>query len=190
MTQKYFSCRIADLLPRVNADLLIPSIQRPYVWEPEQIVKLFDSLLRGYPINTFLLWHLEPEHFGDLEIYRFVRNFRQGDVHNDPASVAGDKPLTLVLDGQQRLTSLLIGLEGTYTVRNGLRGRGAAWVEKILMLNLVQSPDAAQDEDDDGFTIRELYYGLKFFSVDRLPRNDRGSVWFRVPSITEISTLR
>lgn len=186
MTQKYFSCRIADLLPRINADILIPSIQRPYVWEPEQIVKLFDSLLRGYPINTFLLWHLEPEHFGDLEIYRFVKHFRQGDVHNDPASVDGDKPLTLVLDGQQRLTSLLIGLDGSYTVRNGVRGRGAGWIDKILMINLVQSPDAAQDDDDDGFNVRELYYGLKFFSSDRPPKNDKSAVWFKVPNIVGI----
>lgn len=185
-TQKYFGTRIADLLPRINQDILIPSIQRPYVWESEQIVKLFDSLMRGYPINTFLLWQLEPDHFGDLEIYRFVRDFRHGDIHNDPASVDGTLPITLVLDGQQRLTSLLIGLTGSYTVRNGVRGRGAGWVSKILMLNLVQSPDVDADEDEDGFQVRELYYGFKFISTERLPKNDRESVWFKVQNIMDI----
>lgn len=111
--QKYFGTRIAELLPRINVDILLPSIQRPYVWEPEQIVKLFDSLMRGYPINTFLFWELEPEHFGDWDIYRFVREFRHGDIHNDLASIEPDRPVTLVLDGQQRLTSLLIGLTGS-----------------------------------------------------------------------------
>lgn len=43
--QKYFGARICELLPRINTDIFIPSIQRPYVWEPEQIVKLFDLAL-------------------------------------------------------------------------------------------------------------------------------------------------
>lgn len=183
--QKYFGTRIAELLPRINVDILLPSIQRPYVWEPEQIVKLFDSLMRGYPINTFLFWELEPEHFGDWDIYRFVREFRHGDIHNDLASIEPDRPVTLVLDGQQRLTSLLIGLTGSYTVRNGVRGRGAGWIAKVLLLNLVHSADAT-DEDDDGVNVRELYYGFKFVAADRPPKNDRNAVWFKVQNIVGI----
>lgn len=183
--QRYFGYRIAEVLPRVNHEILIPSIQRPYVWEPEQIVKLFDSLMRGYPINTFLFWELEPSHFGDWEIYRFVRDFRQGDIHNDPASLRDDQKVTLVLDGQQRLTSLLIGLTGSYTVRNGLRGKGAAWVQKVLVLNLVQSPEL-ELEDDDGTSVRDLYYGFKFVTADRMPKNDGSAVWFKVPSIVDV----
>jgi Protein of unknown function DUF262 len=186
MSQKYFGCRIADLLPRINHEILIPSIQRPYVWEPEQIVKLFDSLMRGYPINTFLFWHLEPSHLGDWEIYRFVRDFRQGDTHNDEASLAKDQAVTLVLDGQQRLTSLLIGLTGSYTVRNGLRGRGAAWIGKVLMLDLLQSPDVS-DDDEDGTIVRDLYYGFKFFPIERPPKNDADAVWFKVSTIVQIT---
>lgn len=186
MTQKYFGCRIAELLPRINHEILIPSIQRPYVWEPEQIVKLFDSLMRGYPINTFLFWHLEPSHFGDWEIYRFVRDFRQGDIHNDEATLSPGQPATLVLDGQQRLTSLLIGLTGTYTVRNGVKGRGAAWIGKVLMLDLLQSPER-DEEDDDGTAVRDLYYGFKFVPLERLPKNDRATVWYRVSNIVQVT---
>lgn len=186
MSQKYYGCRIVDLLPRINHEILIPSIQRPYVWEPEQIVKLFDSLMRGYPINTFLFWQLEPSHFGDWEIYRFVRDFRQGDTHNDEASLAQDQPATLVLDGQQRLTSLLIGLTGSYTVRNGVRGKGAAWIGKVLMLDLLQSPDAS-DDDEDGTVVRDLYYGFKFYPIERPPKNDAQSVWFKVSNIVQIT---
>lgn len=184
-TQKYFGTRIADVLDKINQQIFIPSIQRPYVWEPEQVVKLFDSLMRGYPINTFLFWDLQPEHLGDWDIYRFVREFRQGDIHNAAATLAPDQAVTLVLDGQQRLTSLLIGLDGTYTVRNGLRGKGSAWITKILMLDLLQSSNEA-DEDDDGAAPRELYYGFKFFSEDRLPKSDGKSIWFKVSAIRAI----
>ena len=184
--QKYFGARISEILPKINQEIFIPSIQRPYVWEPEQIVKLFDSLMRGYPINTFLFWQLCPENFGDWDIYRFVSNFRQGDIHNDVAALSDDQSVTLVLDGQQRLTSLLIGLTGTYTVRNGVRGRGAGWIAKILLLNLVQSPEV-DTEDDEGVTARELYYGFKFVAADRLPKNDANAVWFKVQNIVSVS---
>lgn len=184
--QKYFGARICELLPRINTDIFIPSIQRPYVWEPEQIVKLFDSLMRGYPINTFMLWELTPDHFGDWDIYRFVNNFKHGDIHNDPAVLPPEKPATLVLDGQQRLTSLLIGLKGSYTVRNGARGKGAGWINKILLMNLLDSPDD-DEEDTDGLKVRELYYSFKFVASDRLPKNDTTALWFPVSKIIQIT---
>lgn len=184
--QKYFGTRIADLLPKINHQLFIPSIQRPYVWEPEQITKLFDSLMRGYPINTFLFWELHPEYFGDWDIYRFVSDFRHGDIHNHTAELPPGEPVTLVLDGQQRLTSLLIGLTGTYTVRNGKRGRSAGWLTRVLLLNLLQAPDC-DDEADDDTTVREIYYGFRFAAVDRLPKNDGESVWFKVSQIMQIT---
>src|SRR5690242_8134507 len=170
-TQKYFGARIIDILDKINESIFIPSIQRPYVWEPEQVVKLFDSLMRGYPINTFMFWELRPENLGDWDIYRFVREFRHGDIHNDMASLPTDRTVTLVLDGQQRLTSLLLGLDGSYTVRNGLRGKGFGWITKILVLNLLQSPQIEHD-DEDGTATRELYYGFKLVAADRLPKDD------------------
>ena len=184
--QKYYGARIAEVLPKVNREIFIPSIQRPYVWEPEQIIRLFDSLMRGYPINTFLLWELKPENFGDWDIYRFVSEFRHGDIHNDLAALGNDQSVTLVLDGQQRLTSLLIGLTGTYTVRNGIRGRGAGWISKILLINLIQSPEV-DSEEEDGMVARDLHYGFKFSAVDRLPKNDLNAIWFKVQNITSIS---
>ncbi len=184
--QKYYGTRIVDVLGKINREIFIPSIQRPYVWEPEQILRLFDSLMRGYPINTFLFWELQPSHFGDWDIYRFVSDFRHGDIHNDPAALAADQSATLVLDGQQRLTSLLIGLAGSYTVRNGARGRGAGWLNKILILDLLQAPHS-DAEDDDGTTARELYYGFRFSPADRLPKTDATSVWFTVKNVMAIA---
>lgn len=185
--QKYFGTRIAELLPRVNRDIFIPSIQRPYVWETDQIVKLFDSLMRGYPINTFLLWELQPEHFGDWDIYRFVRDFRQGDTHNDPADLSTGAPLTLVLDGQQRLTSLLIALTGSYHVRNGKRGKAAGYVQQVLQLNLLETPHDNSSDDEDDAPIKDLHYGFKFVNADKPPKNGPDAVWFPVAHIMGIT---
>ena len=184
--QKYFGTRIAALLPRINREIFIPSIQRPYIWETGQIVKLFDSLMRGYPINTFLFWELQPENFGDWDIYRFVRNFRQGNTHNEPADLGTGRPLTLVLDGQQRLTSLLIALTGSYHVRNGKRGRGSAYVQQVLQLNLLEA--LYEDSDDkDEEQIKDLYYGFKFINADTAPKNGPNAVWFPVAQIMGIT---
>lgn len=186
--QKYFGTRIAELLPRINREIFIPSIQRPYVWETDQIVRLFDSLMRGYPINTFLFWELQPDHFGDWDIYRFVRDFRQGDTHNDPADLSTGIPLTLVLDGQQRLTSLLIGLTGSYHVRNGKRGKGAGYVQQILLLNLLEAPHNTDDDDDDA-PVKDLHYGFKFVNADKAPKKDPTAIWFHVSQIMSVTDL-
>ena len=50
----YAAATIATTLDRINRSLFLPAIQRPYVWESDQIVALFDSLLKGYPISSFL----------------------------------------------------------------------------------------------------------------------------------------
>ena len=50
------------LLEDIDAGrLLLPHIQRPFVWEREQMARLFDSLMRNYPIQTFLLWRTKEE---------------------------------------------------------------------------------------------------------------------------------
>ncbi|QPB21098.1 DUF262 domain-containing protein [Rhizobium sp. 007] len=80
------------------------------------MLTLFDSLMKGYPISSFLFWNVAPENELHWQIYKFSENFRYGEVHNENADVSGGK-LTLILDGQQRLTSLLIGLRGSFTVK-------------------------------------------------------------------------
>ena len=49
------------VLKRVNQNHFLPAIQREFVWQPHQISALFDSIMRGYPISSFLLWELDPE---------------------------------------------------------------------------------------------------------------------------------
>lgn len=93
----------------------LPSIQREFVWDTEQIEKLFDSLMRDYPINSFLFWRVNKENTKKFKFYEFLRDYHQkNQKYNPKASMNGSDDITAVLDGQQRLTSLYIGLKGTY----------------------------------------------------------------------------
>lgn len=186
---KYQSNTIGTILSRMNRDIFIPGIQRPYVWEPEQIVKLFDSLMRGYPINSFLFWELQPGNFSDWDIYQFVRRFRQGNIHNETATPNINQPVVLVLDGQQRLTSLLIGLMGSYTMRlkKARKATESSWFEDALYLDLLMQPDLGEDADPDEAAVRETYYGFKFLANEKPPGASKKHLWFRVADIMGIT---
>ncbi|TGD72170.1 DUF262 domain-containing protein [Mangrovimicrobium sediminis] len=180
---------IAETLGRINQGVYIPGIQRPYVWTADQIIRLFDSLMRKYPIGTLLLWNLPAQSRDDWEVYRFVENFWEGDIHNDRVEISGDQPCTLVLDGQQRLTSLLIGLKGTYTLRKkGKRRSNAdAWEELALHIDLAHAPEADDALDDEDSPLSE-HYRFKFFDVSDRPRQKPGELWFEVSFILGVAT--
>lgn len=184
----YQATQIATILEQINKDLFIPGIQRPFVWQPDQIARLFDSLMRRYPIGSFLLWRLEPGSLEDWDIYRFIDHFWQGDIHNDPANLDGTHPVTLVLDGQQRLTSILIGLKGSYAIRQKYRRKdnADAWTAFELYLDLAHAPEQ-DDEDEEGNPI-ENSYRFKFFEEAKPPTNKQGELWFEVGMILAAKT--
>lgn len=98
-------------------EFVLPAIQREYVWKPSQVVRLFDSILRGYPIGNFLAWKIDPETVANFKFYGFLKDYSQFDQRHNPDLDLPNKQVTAVLDGQQRLTSLNIGLRGSYAVR-------------------------------------------------------------------------
>ncbi len=63
---------------------LLPSIQREFVWSTEQIEKLFDSLMRDYPINAFLFWNVPKEKASEFKFYEFLRDYHQKDNKHNP----------------------------------------------------------------------------------------------------------
>lgn len=179
----YSSATIATVVDQINRSYFLPAIQRPYVWEPDQVVALFDSLLKGYPISSFLFWEIKPENRKNWEICRFVEQFKYGDVHNSEADPDG-REVVLVLDGQQRLTSLLIGLRGSYTVKLKHRrwDNPAAWVKQRLYIDLFKDPgtDDQEDREDLGIT-----YGLKFASEQ--PVESSQHLWLKLGTILDFS---
>ena len=79
----------------------IPQFQRDFVWSLEQSAKLIDSIIKGYPIGTFILWESD-------EVLRSVRNIGGANLPDTPSG----SMVQYVLDGQQRMTSLYASLKG------------------------------------------------------------------------------
>ena len=181
----YSTTTISKALGALNTEWFLPSIQRPFVWEPAQIISLFDSLLKGLPISSFLLWDMEKDTASTWQSYKFIENFKNGDVHNTRVDLSG-RAATFILDGQQRLTSLLIGFYGSYTTKAKFARKQNldAWTQESLYIDLLKSPEElAQDElgSDIGVT-----YGLKFFEADQRITPDH--YWFRVGRLKHIKT--
>jgi len=88
----------------------LPNIQRHFVWSEEQIERLYDSILREYPIGSFLIWNTKS----DIKHRKFIDNWKDSIRIMDFYVPENGNPKMLVLDGQQRIQSLLIGLLGSY----------------------------------------------------------------------------
>jgi len=89
----------------------LPNIQRPFVWKEEQIEKLYDSILREYPIGTLLVWKTKS----NIKRRKFIDNYKK-EISLSTYFVPQDKSQKMmVLDGQQRLQALFIGLLGSYS---------------------------------------------------------------------------
>jgi len=113
-TQKLSLRKIISYLnnPDEDGGFWLPNIQRPFVWSEDQICRLFDSILRQYPISTLLIWKTKM----GVRRRKFIDNFKEEHRHHlsDFKVPDDDKKKCLILDGQQRLQSLFIGLRGSY----------------------------------------------------------------------------
>lgn len=157
---------------------LLPSIQREFVWSQEQIIRLFDSLMRDYPINAFLFWKVPKEKASEFKFYEFIRNFHEKKQrHNPPANISGSDDIMAVLDGQQRLTSLYIALKGSYAAKLPYKrwDNPSAFPEKRLYLNLLSK----SDEED-------LEYDFAFLTKDESKKADDDHHWFLVGDMLDL----
>jgi hypothetical protein len=155
---------------------VLPAIQREFVWKPEQICRLFDSLMQGYPFGTFLFWKVEPERSAEFKFFGFVQNFHERDAAHCPElGSLPNRELTAVLDGQQRLTALNIGLRGSVSIKepNKWRSNPNAFPKKILHLDLM----ASRGEDDEGEA-----YRFRFLEMQKAT-DDECALWYPVPDI-------
>src|SRR4051812_7654786 len=109
---------IVEALSRIHSkSYVLPAIQREFVWRPEQIERLFDSLMQGYPFGTFLFWKVEAATSHKFKFYDFMLNYHQRDAAHCPElGTVPHQTVTAVLDGQQRLTAINIGLRGSMAI--------------------------------------------------------------------------
>jgi hypothetical protein len=101
----YKSRTLFGLIEEMNVSLYLPHIQRPFVWEEEQMLRLFDSLMRNYPIQTFLFWRTKDE----IKARKFMEQIDwEADLSNyyEPNISKAGADKVFVLDGQQRLQTL------------------------------------------------------------------------------------
>jgi len=130
-----------------SGQIKLPMFQREFVWEKEQSSKLIDSILKGFPIGTFIFWKTKEE----------LRSYKEVGNHKLPETDKGDY-VQYILDGQQRITSL-------YAIRKGIRitkdGREVDY--RDIFINLDYDP-----ENDEQIVVTEQQTGKRYVSVHRV----------------------
>jgi len=183
--------QISEILPRLNESLFIPCLQRDYCWNQDQIKMLWDSLLRGLPLGSLLIWDDEGDgprrdpaysfiqHYVDSRAFSFedegyIRRYSQRfDFEEIPDSYS------LVLDGQQRLTSFYLSLTGSFTTRKhgGWVNNRGAWNQRELYFDLLSG-------DQTGEHDRDLVYEFRFRKSGGLSESgDR--YWFAISRLVD-----
>ena len=177
---------VSDAISRISErKFLLPAIQREFVWGPKKIEWLFDSLLQGYPFGSFLLWEVrDAETKSQFRYYEFLREFRERfRTHNPEFNAQGHYDFGAVLDGQQRLTALYIGLKGTYAYK-----LPRVWWEdneyslptRRLYLNLGGPAAEGDDEEEPG-----RRYDFRFLTDAEYQA--QADPWFRVGDILDVA---
>lgn len=159
---------------------VLPSIQREFVWTTGQIELLFDSLMRDYPISTFLFWKVDKTRIKDFQFYEFLQNYHQKKcTHNSKIDLRSEEDVIALLDGQQRLTSLFVALTGTYAQKKPYLpwDSDAAFPAKNLYLNLLSRSEEIETE-----------FQFKFLTKDDVI-NSNECFWFKCSEILELSDL-
>ena len=196
---KFIDKTAREIVSELNVSYFLPDIQRDYVWlnnpQEKKIEQLFDSILRGYPIGTFLFWKLKKTDIEtdrnkdskdklNFQLYKFIENYDVRNTYNEKINIEkiNSDDLNIVLDGQQRLTSLYIGIKGSRTLRKP-RGRWdnpSSFEEKKLYLNLRHIPNEENPDDN---------YQFDFLLPNDLPTKDDNNNWFKVGDILNIDSV-
>lgn len=191
---------IKNVIEELNQSYFLPDIQREYVWlrkaKEKKIEQLFDSILRGYPIGSFLFWKLKKDDIEtnkdadenseklNFQLYKFIENYDERQTHNEKVNIEqiNSNDLSIVLDGQQRLTSLYIGLKGTRTLKKPKAwwDNPNAFEEKQLFINLRYQPN--EENPDDNFD-------FDFLKKKVVPKIDEKNYWFKVGDILELGSI-
>ena len=196
---KFIDKTAREVISEINVSYFLPDIQRDYVWlnnpREKKIEQLFDSILRGYPIGTFLFWKLKKTDIEtdknkdskdklNFQLYKFIENFDIRHLYNEKINIekVNSDDLNIVLDGQQRLTSLYIGLKGSRTLKKprGWWDNPNSFEEKKLYLNLRHIPNEENPDDN---------YQFEFLLPNDLPQKDENNNWFKVGDILNIDSV-
>ena len=179
---------IRAIIDDVNSRrVYLPAIQRKYVWGDSQITRLMDSIMLGYPIGTFLFWKVKKTIVNQKEysMYEFIKDYHDRDMYKNPAAAqpfpvgSGDETIWAVLDGQQRLTSLYIALQGSMSRKlpNKRWKNDDAFPKKELYFDL--HSEKTDDED--------ISYEFRFLTAEEAAKNKDDKLWYLVKDILKYS---
>lgn len=177
---------IAEAVENVEYNkFLLPAIQREFVWSSSKIEWLFDSLMRNYPISSFLFWNVEGSSVDGYRFYKFINEYREKyKTHNEEISTDGMGSFNAILDGQQRLTSLYVGLKGSYAYKEYRRKwENSEWSipTRRLYLNFVST----LEEQEDG----RIYEFSFLKDSDTKQAEIYKDKWFRIGKILELRNI-
>lgn len=182
---------IKDAIDKIHSrQFLLPAIQRKFTWSSGQIEMLFDSVLRGYPINSFMLWKIsDSEIKSGYKFYEFITAYREFFTENNKdIDTKGVPDFEAVIDGQQRLTSLYIGLRGSYAYkmpRKWWKDTEECLPTRKLYLNL-GAPVKQQYDNQKEFDFRFLSVA----ELDKFKETQDGAYWFEVGQILDLDSTK
>ena len=183
---EYQHWTIKEAMNRIGAKkLYLPAIQRKFVWDALQIERLFDSIMRDYPIGTFLFWMVGEAKHNDYSFYEFIRDYHERDHWKNSLAAKPHLPdeLVGVLDGQQRLNSMYVALQGTYAYK-----RPRVWVNnpnaypvRKFFLNVFKLEKEEEDED--------YIYEFRFLTPEEAKEITPETYWCLVKDLLECKGL-
>ncbi|NSO03473.1 DUF262 domain-containing protein, partial [Enterococcus faecalis] len=162
-----------------NNEYVLPALQREFVWKPEQIERLFDSIMKGYPIGSFLFWNVQNENINKYEFYNILKEYHQRDArHNTKINISHKDSVTAILDGQQRITSIYIALKGTYSykIKGAWKNNDNAYPSRQLYLNIV-SPNLDTNKD--------VQFDFRFLTNEEAEDFTEDTLWYPVSDILQ-----
>ena len=178
----YQAMTIKRMMHRINeGNVYLPALQRKFVWSSQQIEKLFDSILRDYPIGTFLFWEVADAKRNDYVFYKFIQEYNElNNWKNElaPTPILPEQILG-VLDGQQRLNSMFVALQGSYAFRkkHARKGNPDSYPKRHFYLNVFHAK-AESDED-------ESQYEFRFLTGTEAKECSANHCWVKVKELME-----
>jgi hypothetical protein len=135
-----------------EGDYVLPEFQRPFVWDDDKILRLWDSLYHGYPVGQLMLWD-----WGETD-------FPMRSFGREQEAVAPRKGSWAIIDGQQRLTAVYLVVSGTIRLKFDLAKQGFTYSDGLNCLRL----DVLRNAEGQPVEFSEAAGG-QFFQIHSTP---------------------
>jgi len=175
---------IKSVIEKIDTrEWILPSIQRRFVWDTDRIENLFDSIMQGYPIGTLMIWKVaSKETIKKIGFYNFLQDYQERWAETCTDYKPSSETVYSVIDGQQRLNSLYIGLKGSYAEKLPRKKWRSAYdssiqPKKFLYLNLCEHHF---DNEEN-----RRFYNLRFMSNAEYKDLEDKCNWYKVANVLD-----